>query len=303
MAGRKIENASYLATDWQDEIESKNLLQKGFYALEFTNMDNTSVPAIAAGSSVDVDGVVYIFDSEEVISGTITSADEVYVKIVGGTTAAATLTNTAPSWNYLKNGWYSGSDRYVLKLSFYESVYTNKITMDARLFEEDYYDDKYFEKTIEYIMTNTAKSFGVTSWDVLIASSNFINPVTSEIAYFYGSNYQLVTGELFSNNSNDILTEIVNNTMSNLCMSFGVTTIGDLVQTAYVNPANGQIPYIQQQTSTVTTPSDYINKTYYEDIFEDLMINFAKSFGIGSSSSLPEKLLFIHPITNVQITF
>lgn len=114
MAGRKLENASYLANDWQDETESKNLLQKGFYNIELTNMDTTSQPAIAGGSSIDIDGVVYVFDSEEAITGS-PSDGIVYITITGAATATAAFTDTAlPDWDDDKKGFYGGSgERYV----------------------------------------------------------------------------------------------------------------------------------------------------------------------------------------------
>jgi len=126
MAGRLIVNAAIGAEDWTSEIESKNLLKKGFYNLEFTNMDNTSQPAIAAGSSIDIDGVLYKFDTEEAITGS-PSDGTAYVKIVSGATATAEFTNTAlPDYDHDKLGYYDGSSRYVLSVIKDSSSWTNK---------------------------------------------------------------------------------------------------------------------------------------------------------------------------------
>jgi hypothetical protein len=127
MAGRKIENAAIGAEDWTSEVESKNLLKKGYYNLSFTNMDNTSQPAIAAGSSVDIDGVLYAFDTEEAISGS-PSDGVVYVTISGGVAATASFTNDAlPEYDYIRKGYYGVSgERYVLKLNLSTGLYYSK---------------------------------------------------------------------------------------------------------------------------------------------------------------------------------
>jgi hypothetical protein len=69
MAGRLIANQAAGSENWTSEIESKDLLKKGFYNMEFTNQDSSLQPAIAAGSSADIDGVLFKFDSEEAIAG------------------------------------------------------------------------------------------------------------------------------------------------------------------------------------------------------------------------------------------
>jgi hypothetical protein len=139
MAGRKIENAAIGAEDWTSEVESKNLLKKGYYNLSFTNMDNTSQPAIAAGSSVDIDGVIYVFDTEEAISGS-PSDGVVYVTISGGVAATASFTNTAlPEYDYLKNGYYgAGGERYVLEMHKNATNYFNKFYIKSEFYSSGY---------------------------------------------------------------------------------------------------------------------------------------------------------------------
>jgi hypothetical protein len=134
MAGRKIENAAIGAEDWTSEVESKNLLKKGWYNLSFTNMDNTSQPAIAAESSVDIDGVIYVFDTEEAITDPGVSDGVVYVTISGGAAATASFTNTAlPAYDYLKNGYYgAGGERYVLELKYAGGYWYGKKPIDSR---------------------------------------------------------------------------------------------------------------------------------------------------------------------------
>lgn len=84
-------------------------------SLSLTNMNNTTVPAIAHVSTVEVNGALYQTDAETAISTTdpvtsTTVADgTVYVMLtpsVTGTTCTAAFTATAPTWSDTKQGWY-----------------------------------------------------------------------------------------------------------------------------------------------------------------------------------------------------
>jgi len=141
MAGAFYTNAAFQQQNWVDETTMINKLKKGFYNLEFTNMDNTSQPAIAAGSSVDIDGVIAHFDTEEAITGS-PSDGTAYVKIYdNGGVPTAEFTNTVPTWDYGRSGYYDGSDRYVLfyKAKTLSSIlrYQNKIYMDTKYWKQD----------------------------------------------------------------------------------------------------------------------------------------------------------------------
>lgn len=92
--------------------------------ITITNFNNSSIPAIAAGSIIEVNGVLYTFNSEEVISlidphTLATVADGiVYIMLVpNGDSITACFTATAPTWNDVKQGWYGIatwlSDKYV----------------------------------------------------------------------------------------------------------------------------------------------------------------------------------------------
>jgi hypothetical protein len=134
MPGKKLENAAYQQKNWQDETIMINLMKKGYYNLTFTNMDNTSEPAIAAGSSIELDGVFYTFDTEEAITDPGVVDGIVYVTITGGTTATASFTNDAlPEYDFGKNGYYGVSgERYVLELQYANSYWYGKKPIDSR---------------------------------------------------------------------------------------------------------------------------------------------------------------------------
>lgn len=95
----------------------QSTLDKTFFAkidsITLTNFDNSTQPAIAAGSIVECNGALYSFSSEESISLTdpVTSSTvadgTVYVCLVPSTsTITAAFTATAPTWSDSKQGWY-----------------------------------------------------------------------------------------------------------------------------------------------------------------------------------------------------
>jgi hypothetical protein len=113
MAGDKVNNYSQVDSNILELQLTTDKTFKGYHQLTLTNYDNTTVPAIAAGSAIECNGALYKFDSEEAISTTdpVTSAavadGTVYVCIVpGATTCTAAFTATAPTWSDSKQGWY-----------------------------------------------------------------------------------------------------------------------------------------------------------------------------------------------------
>lgn len=113
MAGSKLND--YGIGD--ENIEAVQLtLDKTFKNLQpvsLTNYDNDTVPAVAAGSVVEVNGAYYKFDTEEAISTTdpvtsLTVADGVvYIYFVpSGDTVTVAFSATAPTWSDSKQGHY-----------------------------------------------------------------------------------------------------------------------------------------------------------------------------------------------------
>jgi hypothetical protein len=83
-------------------MAAENQLFKGYNALTLTEMNTTTVPAIAAGSAIEVNGVLVQSLTETAISGS--PSDGVVYIYINGTTP--TFTNTAPTWSDSKQGWY-----------------------------------------------------------------------------------------------------------------------------------------------------------------------------------------------------
>lgn len=113
MAGDRVNNYSQIDSNILELQLTADKTFKGYHQLTLTNYDNTTVPAIAAGSAIECNGALYKFDTEEAISTTdpVTSATvadgTVYVCIIPDTTTAtAAFTATAPTWSDSKQGWY-----------------------------------------------------------------------------------------------------------------------------------------------------------------------------------------------------
>lgn len=107
MAGSKVNNYAIGDVNLTSVMSTLDDTRIGYCAVSLTNYATTGVPAIAAGSKVEVDGALFKFDSEEAIGGS-PSDGTVYIKLVpAGSSITAEFTNTAPSWSTEKQGWYS----------------------------------------------------------------------------------------------------------------------------------------------------------------------------------------------------
>lgn len=116
MAIRKLTNSAYLATNWQDEVESKNFLKRGFYSMDFTELSTYDIPSISATSAVDVNGVIYSVDSTTVPSSTVTASGTCYLYITDTAgVITANISSDAAVWNNLKLGYYFSTSRAIMR--------------------------------------------------------------------------------------------------------------------------------------------------------------------------------------------
>jgi hypothetical protein len=144
MAGDRVNNYSQVDTNILELQLTTDKTFKGYHQLTLTNYDNTTVPAIAAGSAIECNGALYKFDTEEAISTTdpVTSATvadgTVYVVIVpGATTCTAAFTATAPTWSDSKQGWYGTGGQANYRYAEYLAVkatasYSPKISLSNK---------------------------------------------------------------------------------------------------------------------------------------------------------------------------
>lgn len=103
-------------TVYTDQIAAQRI---GYQAISLTHFGDTAEPQIAQGSEVEIGGALFEAAANESISGWagISNDTKAYIKlVVSGATATAEFTDTAPSWDTEKQGWYAGDDRYIAKL-------------------------------------------------------------------------------------------------------------------------------------------------------------------------------------------
>ena len=104
MAGSLVSNYSQSDSNILEMQLTLDQTRKGKHQVSLTNYYNTSLPAIAAGSVIEVNGALYKFASEDAITGS-PSDGTVYIYI-DPATITAVFTNTAPTWSDSKSGWY-----------------------------------------------------------------------------------------------------------------------------------------------------------------------------------------------------
>ena len=96
----------------QQVLTSDQLVKqrKGYLGISITNWTTTTLPAIAAGSSIEIADSIYYSTAEEIIDstgvwGTFGNSTFVYAYI-DPASATSILTTTAPTWSTSKNGFY-----------------------------------------------------------------------------------------------------------------------------------------------------------------------------------------------------
>lgn len=138
MSGTKINLFSSPDPAFASAVECFAACMRGKLRLSLTHWNDTTVPAIAAGSIAECDGDLYEFETEEAISTTdpITSATVadgiVYVMLIpDNDEITAAFTATPPVWDALLYGWYcaeSGFEncRYVAGCTKSSTEYSGK---------------------------------------------------------------------------------------------------------------------------------------------------------------------------------
>lgn len=125
------------STDWTAWIAKTDRSFKTMAAISLTEFDTTTVPQIAAGSVINVNGAYCQFDEDTDINSIGSVGDgTVYVKfVVSGASVTPTATAVAPSWSDAKQGWYVGNDRYRFEMIKSGSSYNDKKNIEDRNIE------------------------------------------------------------------------------------------------------------------------------------------------------------------------
>lgn len=99
---------------WAPLVVRDAMSYYGLNKVTLTNWDGTTtVPQIAQGSLIDIDGSLAQFISDEAIGGAPSDGTVYIYFAVVGDAVTPTLTNTAPEWYADKGGWYNAlGERY-----------------------------------------------------------------------------------------------------------------------------------------------------------------------------------------------
>jgi hypothetical protein len=98
MAGNKVNNYGIGDTNFDELMLTADAQRVGFHQVSLTNYDTTTVPQIAAGSYVEVNGALYSFGSNETILGSPSDGDVyIYLSQQVGTASGATTDSTGYS--------------------------------------------------------------------------------------------------------------------------------------------------------------------------------------------------------------
>ncbi len=114
MAGTLISDYAVDTPNWTELLSSMEKQRKGKMALSLTNYNNSNLPAIEAGSYLEIAGALYGFVVEEAISGAAITGNINYI-MIDPITITAEWTLVAPIWSPSKNGWYDAGEakRYI----------------------------------------------------------------------------------------------------------------------------------------------------------------------------------------------
>jgi hypothetical protein len=106
MAGSKVSSYSVGDVNLTNMMQTLDDTRIGFHALTLTEFLTTTIPQVAAGSKVEVNGGLYKFDTNETIAGTPAAGDNYILLKPSGDTITAEWTTTAPTWSDSKQGLY-----------------------------------------------------------------------------------------------------------------------------------------------------------------------------------------------------
>ena len=84
----------------------------GYAAVEITG---TGSLVLKAGSRFEMNGLLYVSQTDTAVSGTVPDGGDVRYVMCGSSTLALSLSAAAPAFNAAKAGWYSGSDRAIAR--------------------------------------------------------------------------------------------------------------------------------------------------------------------------------------------
>lgn len=239
MAGTKINNYSEGDKNLSSLMNSTDNQRRGYHAVSLTNWTNTNAPLISAGSTLEIGGALVEFQSDESISGTPTSGQNNYI-IINSSAFTASWSTVAPVWNDEKQGYYSGTNRYLEYMVFVSGAsYTKyRIADNSLLFIK--YNGELDKTNLGNISTGSITSNGnLSTYSITSSGSLSTGTITSSGDLSTGSitsSGDLSTGSITS--SGDLSTGVITssgNLYTESIISSGNLSTGDIISSDIIS--------------------------------------------------------------------
>ena len=130
----RIEKAIFPTTQpWEGETIAIQESRRGYFKIDPVSMSNAPTFTIKSGSAIDVDGILYIFDQDEVINPP-SNGNRWMVLNTSGATPTIEFVTTKPTYDAFRKGYYSNNQtRGILATTVTGGTFTNN-----RLLDKDY---------------------------------------------------------------------------------------------------------------------------------------------------------------------
>lgn len=187
MAGSLVNEYSVGDPNLSSLMTTTDKSRIGYHAVSLTHYSDSTVPAIAAGSKIEVNGALYEFETDEAIGGS-PSDGTVYIKLIpSGATCTAEFTNTAPIWDTEKQGWYSptGGEESYRYLEFgmtkasaaYSNKYYIRKYLNDKVFIDVYRAGSGYDTTGDGVLTQITFDTEVLDTHSSFSSNTFTAPI------------------------------------------------------------------------------------------------------------------------------
>lgn len=116
--------------EWRLMIADMEMLAGGLLLLGVENLDTSGEPVIRAGSRFEINGSFFKVVLDEAVGGTPAEGQNYVYAIAEWEVSRFEYRADAPVWMPEKGGWYSGNDRAILKLFYYDGKYNGKVILE-----------------------------------------------------------------------------------------------------------------------------------------------------------------------------
>jgi hypothetical protein len=119
--------------DWSAFVARATQQGGGFMCLMLSNMNNSGAPRVLAGSRFEINGAFYRCTADEDVGGAPANnvVNYVYATSYGVSSSSFFYSNSAPTFDPAKGGWYGGAGRAVAKFFYVGGQYNGKVILDS----------------------------------------------------------------------------------------------------------------------------------------------------------------------------